>query len=211
MSLAGRIYAAGFDQLAKRQDDKGEAALRELLVAEARGEVLEVGTGTGRCLRYYRDASSVVALEPDPDMRVRAVRRGERATVPVEVVAGDGMALSYPDDSFDTVVFGWVLCTIPNPGAALGEARRVLRPGGAIRICEHVRSEEPGLARWQDRLARPWRWFARGCRANQDTVQLLAEAGFDTDQVQRFDFRPSPPLTRPHLIGVASATPAPAG
>ena len=87
---------------------------------------------------------------------------------------------------------------------ALAEARRVLRPGGTVRFCEHVRATDPALARSQDRWAKPWRWFARGCRSNQDTVRLIAEAGFDTTEVDRFDFAVAAPITRPHVIGVAA-------
>ena len=203
MSTCGRLWAAGYDQFSAREDRKGAAYLRALLVGDAKGEVLEVGTGTGRCLPHYRSAAHVTALEPDPDMRARAERRAQHAAVPVEVVDGDGMKLPFTDRSFDTVIAGWVLCTIPEPQRALAEARRVLRDGGTLRFCEHVRADDPRLARWQDRLARPWGWFARGCRANQDTVALMGQAGFDMSEVERFDFPPAPALARPHVIGVA--------
>ena len=133
---------------------------------------------------------------------LRARRRAREATVPVEVIDGDGMKLPFADGSFDTVVAGWVLCTIPEPERALAEARRVLCDGGTLRFCEHVRADDPGLARWQDRLAGPWRWIARGCRANQDTVGLMRQAGFDVADVECFTFRPAPALARPHAIGV---------
>jgi ubiquinone/menaquinone biosynthesis C-methylase UbiE len=203
VSTWGRLWAAGYDRFSAQEDRKGAAYLRALLVEEAKGDVLEVGTGTGRSLPYYRSATQVVALEPDPDMRARAQRRARQATVPVEVVDGDGMRLPFGDESFDTVVAGWVLCTIPDPGQALREARRVLGAGGTLRYCEHVRADDPSLARWQDRLARPWRWFARGCRANQDTVALMRNAGFDVSEVAGFHFDPAPAFTRPHAIGVA--------
>ena len=206
MSAFGRLYAAGYDRFSEMEDRRGAADLRALLVADAAGEVLEVGTGTGRCLPHYRRAAKVVALEPDPEMRARAQGRARSASVAVEVVDGDGMRLPFDDGSFDTVVAGWVLCTIPDPRSALGEARRVLRPGGTLRFCEHVRAEDPRRAKWQDRLFRPWRWFARGCRCNQDTVSLLREAGFDTTEVARFDFPPAPPIARPHALGVARPT-----
>lgn len=203
MTVFGRMYAAGFDRFAAHADARGNADLRALLVAGAKGDVLEVGTGTGRCLRHYQDAGRVVALEPDPDMRARAEGRATRAAVPVEVVGGDGTNLAYGDDAFDAVVFGWVLCTIPDVPAALAEARRVLRPGGTVRFCEHVRATDPGRARAQDRWARPWRWFGRGCRCNQDTAQLMADAGFDVSEIARFDFDAVPSIVRPHVIGVA--------
>jgi ubiquinone/menaquinone biosynthesis C-methylase UbiE len=112
--------------------------------------------------------------------------------------------LPFPDESFDTVISGLVLCTIPDPRRALGEMRRVLRPGGTLRFYEHVRSEDPKLARWQDRVSRPWSWVAGGCRVNQDTVSMIPAAGFRIETLDRFDFEAAPRLSRPHVIGVAA-------
>jgi len=203
MGLWGKSVAWGYDWMATRIDRRGGAEHRARLVGDASGEVLEVGTGTGKNLRHYRSAARVVALEPNPDWRERAERRATRASVPVEVVDGDGMALPFPDESFDTVVSGLVLCTIPDPGRALAEMRRVLRPGGTLRFYEHVRSEDPKLARWQDRVNRPWGWVAGGCRVNQDTVAMIPAAGFRIDSIDRFDFEAAPRFSRPHVIGVA--------
>jgi ubiquinone/menaquinone biosynthesis C-methylase UbiE len=115
-------------------------------VEGARGEVLEIGAGTGKNLPLYRAAERVVALEPDSAMRARAQDAVLEARVPVEVVEGDGMALPFPDTSFDTLVFSLVLCTVPDMEQTLTEARRVLRPGGILRFYEHVRADDPRLA-----------------------------------------------------------------
>jgi ubiquinone/menaquinone biosynthesis C-methylase UbiE len=204
MGLWGRVYAAGYDWLVTRMDRRGGEAHRRRLVADATGEVLEIGAGTGKNLPHYRAATRVVALEPEPGMRARAVEAARHASVPVEVAEGDATRLTYADEAFDTVVASLVLCTVPDPGLALAEARRVLRPGGTLRFYEHVRAEDPALARWQDRLGRPWSWIGRGCRANQDTVALIETAGFKVGELDRFSFKPAPPLTRPHVIGVAA-------
>lgn len=207
MSLFGRLYAAGYDRFEARAERKsGADAHRRRLAGEAKGEVLEVGAGTGRNLPEYEAAERVVALEPEPDMRARAERRAKRAGVPVEVVDGDAMALPFPDASFDTVVTSLVLCTIPDPGRALAEARRVLRPSGTLRFYEHVRSDDPELATRQDRWCRPWRWFGRGCHPNRDTVTLIERSGFRVSEIEEHVLGGVPSIVRPHVLGVAEAT-----
>lgn len=207
MSLFGRVRARGYDFFMDRMDRAGAAEHRRRLVKEARGEVLEVGAGTGKNLPLYEAASRVVALEPDPAMRARARKRAleaeRKSRVTVEVAEGDALALPFPDASFDTVVFGLVLCTVADPGRALAEARRVLRPGGTLRFYEHVRADDPKLARWQDRLERPWGWIGGGCHPNRDTVAAVEAARFDVVSLERFDFEAMPRLVRPHVIGLA--------
>lgn len=203
MSLFARVWAAGYDRFAAASDRRGGLQRRQQLVENASGAVLEVGAGTGKNFSHYRKAARVVALEPDPAMRARAERRLSRATVPVEITDGDAHALPFENDSFDTVVFGLVLCTIPDPAMALSEARRVLKPTGEMRFYEHVRSDDPRLARWQDRLARPWRWFGRGCNANRDAVTTIKSSGFAISELEHFDALREPAIVRPHVIGVA--------
>jgi ubiquinone/menaquinone biosynthesis C-methylase UbiE len=202
LSLFGRIYAAGYDRFAARIEQRGGQELRRRLVEDAPGTVLEVGAGTGLNFGQYRSAARVVGLEPDPDMRARAERAAREAAVTVELADGDAMALPFPDESFDTVVFSLVLCSVPDPTKALAEARRVLRTGGTLRFYEHVRSADPRLARWQDRLERPWRWIGRGCHANRDTLAMISSQ-FHVADVDRFDFAPAPAITRPHILGTA--------
>lgn len=203
MSLFGKVYARGYDWFTDRVDRLGAAEHRARLVEDAKGEVLEIGAGTGKNLPLYRAATRVVALEPEPAMRARAREAARRARVPVEVVEGDAMALPFPDGSFDTVVSSLVLCTVPDPARALTEVRRVLRPGGTLRFYEHVRADDRRLARWQDRLERPWGWIGRGCHPNRDTAIAVTEAGFSVVSLEEFAFRPLPPIVRPHVIGLA--------
>ena len=101
------------------------------------------------------------------------------------------------------MVASLVLCTVPDPAQALAEARRVLRPGGTLRVYQHVRADDPRLARWQDRLERPWGWLAGGCHPNRDVVAAITAARFHLLELDRFDFQIMPPLVRPHVLGVA--------
>jgi hypothetical protein len=96
-----------------------------------------------------------------------------------------------------------VLCTVADLDQALAETRRVLHPGGTLRFYEHVRAEDPRLARWQDRLERPWGWLVGGCHPNRDTVAAVTAAGLRVVQLDRFDLQVMPPLARPHVLGVA--------
>ena len=202
-SLLQRLGAAGYDWLFDRVDPLGGADHRRRLVEQAAGEVLEIGAGTGRNLPLYRTATRVVALEPGPGMRARANDAAQAAQVAVEVVDGRAEDLPFPDATFDTVVASLVLCTVPDLAPALAEAHRVLRPGGTLRFYQHVRADDPRLARWQDRLERPWGWLAGGCHPNRDVVATITAAGFRMLELDRFDFQIMPPLVRPHVLGVA--------
>ena len=183
----------------------GLADSRRRLVAGLRGTVVEVGAGTGVTFEHYPpEVTRVVAVEPDPLLRAHAGRRAARAAVPVEVVAGVAEALPLGDGEADAVVYGLVLCTVPDVPAALSEARRVLAKGGELRLLEHVRA--PGaLGRAADRIAPLWGHFGGGCRPNQDTETLVAVAGFDTGNLRT---RPFPPLVPVMPMMTGSARPA---
>jgi SAM-dependent methyltransferase len=202
-SLVQRLAAVGYDWLFDCVDPAGGADHRRRLVEQATGAVLEIGAGTGRNLPRYRTATRVVALEPGPGMRARANHAGQAARVPVEVVDGTAEHLPFSEAAFDTVVASLVLCTVPDLAETLAEARRVLRPGGTLRFYEHVRAGDPRLARWQDRLERPWGWLAGGCHPNRDVVAAITAAGFRLLELDRFDFQIMPRLVRPHVLGVA--------
>jgi SAM-dependent methyltransferase len=202
-SLVQRLVAGGYDWIFDHVDLLGGADHRRRLVEQATGQVLEIGAGTGRNLPLYRNATRVVALEPGPGMRARAEQAARAAQLAVEVADGRAEALPFPDAAFDTVVASLVLCTVPDLTQALAEAHRVLRPGGTLRFYQHVRADDPRLARWQDRLERPWGWLAAGCHPNRDVVAAIAAAGFRVLELDRFDFQIMPPLVRPHVLGVA--------
>ncbi|HYV67862.1 MAG TPA: class I SAM-dependent methyltransferase, partial [Myxococcales bacterium] len=121
-----------------------------------------------------------------------------------EVHEAGAEKLPFEDSSFDTAVATLVLCTVPDPGAAVAEARRVLKPGGRLLFLEHVRSEQPGLARWQDRLERPWRFFGDGCHCNRDTVSTISASGLQVGEVEQDELPKAPPLVRPLVIGSAT-------
>jgi SAM-dependent methyltransferase len=181
---------------------------RRRLLAGLTGRVLEVGAGNGLNFPHYpTTVGEVLAVEPEPYLRRLAQAAARQAPVPVRVVGGTAEALPAPDGAFDAVVASLVLCTVAEPDQALVETRRALRPGGSLRFYEHVRAQDPRLARWQDRLERPWGWLVGGCHPNRDTVAAIAAAGLRLVALDRFDLRAMPPLARPHVLGVAQREP----
>jgi ubiquinone/menaquinone biosynthesis C-methylase UbiE len=155
---------------------------RRRLVDGLSGRVLEVGTGTGLVLPSYPPTvSDVVAIDIDPEMLARARRRRPDLTL----LQADVQQLPFPDASFDAVVACLVFCSVEDPVRGLAELRRVLRPGGQLRMLEHVRAPHSGLARLQDRLNPVWSHLSGGCQLNRDTVPLVEAAGFRLTQRSR--------------------------
>ena len=157
---------------------------RREVVRPAGGDVLEIAAGTGLDFPHYRAGVTVVATEPDLRMLERARDRAARADATIVLVAADAQALPFRDRSFDTVVVGLGLCTIPSPPRALAELRRVLRLGGVARLLEHVRHERPIIGWVQDVATPVWRRIAGGCRLNERSVDTVQRAGFRIDEVR---------------------------
>lgn len=185
-----RVFAAFYDRLVAPMERTVLGPIRSDLVAHLTGTVLDVGAGTGANLRYFRDAATVVAAEPDPAMRRRLTARLHEATVPVELSDAGAEDLPFPDASFDAVVFTLVLCTVGDPGRAIAEARRVLRPGGTLVALEHVRGHGRH-ARRQERLDPLWTRVMAGCHLDRDTGAAIRSAGFDQGHEERFTVPPS--------------------
>jgi ubiquinone/menaquinone biosynthesis C-methylase UbiE len=185
----------------------GLHAHRKELLGDSKGCTLEIGCGTGLNLAHYpADLDELVLIEPDASMRSRLEKRLCRGRCRPRVVEANAERLPFADGSVDAVVSTLVLCTVDAPDLALAEIARVLRANGRLLFIEHVRSDSPGLARWQDRLAGPWRIFAQGCRCNRATVELITAAGFELEHERRVSWRAMPPIVRPLIIGRARKT-----
>jgi SAM-dependent methyltransferase len=177
---------------------------RRRLLAGLTGRVLEVGAGNGLNFPHYpATVTEVLAIEPEPYLRHLALAAARQAPVPIRVVDSTAEALPAPDATVDAVVASLVLCTVTDLHRALAETRRCYARGGRLRFYEHVRATDLRLARWQDRLERPWGWLVGGCHPNRDTVAAIAAAGLQVVQLDRFDLKAMPPLARPHVLGVA--------
>jgi ubiquinone/menaquinone biosynthesis C-methylase UbiE len=200
----GRAFPVVYDPFLWFGERAGVRTLRKELLGGARGCTVEIGSGTGLNLPHYADdVAELIVAEPDPSMRSRLEQRVARRAGPARVIDAPAERLPFPDGSIDTVVSTFVLCTVDDPDAALQEIARVLRPDGQLLFIEHVRAESPTLAAWQQRLAEPWRRFARGCRCDRETAALIANSGLTLDDVQEGSWRAMPPIVRPLIAGRA--------
>jgi ubiquinone/menaquinone biosynthesis C-methylase UbiE len=200
----GRAFTAFYDRAMKSTEEAGMREIRRQTLAGARGRTIDIGAGTGVNLGLYSpDIGDLVLAEPDPHMLKNLRSKAAESEREVTIVEAPAAALPFEDDSFDTAVFTLVLCTVPDPEAALAEAARVLRPGGRLLFVEHVRSEDPGLARWQDRLEGPWRFLGDGCHCNRDTVATIEASPFEVEKVENGELPKAPPLVKPLVCGSA--------
>jgi ubiquinone/menaquinone biosynthesis C-methylase UbiE len=166
---------------------------RDRTLAPARGRILEIGFGTGRNLTHYPPTvRRVEAIDPDFDLDRLSLPRIAHAAIEVEFHHLNAEHLPFEDARFDTVVSTFTLCTIPDVVHALGEVRRVLKPGGQFLFLEHGRAPDPGVARWQDRLNDLWMPVWGGCRLNRPVRELIEAAGLGIDTVQHYYLKRAP-------------------
>jgi ubiquinone/menaquinone biosynthesis C-methylase UbiE len=204
VSLRWLILAPAYDKMSRSSEEAGLGAIRDGLLASTQGRVLEIGAGTGLNLRYYGDGvESLVLTEPEgPMLRRLRDKAGEHAPQ-AEIVQASAEDLPFEDASFDTVVSTLVLCGADQE-KSLREIRRVLRPGGRLLFIEHVRSDDPGLARFQDRM----NWLNRhlvGCECNRQTLASIEAADFTVSGVEHMETPKSPKFVRPLIVGTAVA------
>ena len=193
-----------YDRMSRKSEDAGLRDMRHGLLAEADGRVLEIGGGTGANLPHYdAKVSSLVLTEPEPAMLRRLERKAHEHGSPAEVLQAPAEDLPFSDDSFDTVVSTLVLCGVDDQAKALREMRRVLRPGGKLLFLEHVRSDDPKLARFQDRIT----WLNRtlmGCDCNRSTLAGIEGAGFSITHVEQSSLPKAPKFVEPLIVGAAT-------
>ena len=163
-----------YDALCTLYEWRGLGRWRRWLVSGARGRTLDLGSGTGRNLPLVPPGARAVGVDPAWNALQRA--RGRAPSAPLVQACAE--ALPFRDGAFDTVISGLVLCSVADPARALKEARRVLQPGGELRMLEHVRSTTPWKARLQDRLQPLWTRLTGGCHPNRETERLVEAGGF---------------------------------
>lgn len=158
---------------------------REKVVPQASGTVLEIGIGTGLNLPYYDSAKveRLIGLDPSEESWKLAGERAAHLDFDVEFIGLPGEQIPLDQDSVDTVMVTFSLCTIPDPLSALQGMARVLRPGGSLVFCEHGCAPDPSVRKWQDRLDPLWGKIAGGCHLNRNIPELLGEGGFHVTEM----------------------------
>jgi ubiquinone/menaquinone biosynthesis C-methylase UbiE len=205
MSLRKTIFAAIYDPMSRASEEAGMREMRHGLLAEAGGSVLEIGAGTGANLAHYDDkVESLVFTEPEAAMLRRLQRKAHEQAPLAEILPAPAEDMPFEDDSFDTVVSTLVLCGVDDQARSLREIHRVLRPGGRLLFLEHVRSDDPGLARLQDRIT-PLNRFFFGCDCNRPTLATIEATGFTVSRLEHSTIPKAPKFVRPLIVGSAVA------
>lgn len=172
------------------------AAYRARIIPAAQGRVLEIGIGSGLNLPYYGTAvEQVIGLDPAPKLLAMAREAARRTAIPLDLIEDSAEAIPLDNGSIDTVVTTWTMCSIPDAQRALGEMRRILKPGGRLLFVEHGRSPDPGVRDWQDRLTPVWRRLGGGCHLNRAISELIEGAGFRIERIETGYMRGPKPMT----------------
>lgn len=177
--------------------NKVTTRLREVWIPRARGEVLEIGIGSGRNLPFYPAAvQHVYGVDPSLELQQMAREQVFKTHVKVDFLTQSAEArLPLSDASVDTVISTWTLCSIPNAVDALSEMRRVLKPNGSFIFLEHGRAPDARVAGWQNRLTPIWRRFTGGCHLNRKIDDLITSAGFTINEIKTSYFPGPRPMT----------------
>ena len=203
MSLSQWLFASCYDAVDWGVKSR-VAPYRDLTAGRAWGEVVEIGGGTGANLPFYRPEVQLTMVEPNPHMVNRLSSKAAKLGREVTIVRDAGEHLPFPDASVDSVVTTLVLCMVDDPHKVVAEARRVLRPGGALLFYEHVISPSATMRQWQNWANPMWRFITTGCNLNRDISGAIQSAGFSEVEVSAFELSVGLPVTIPNIVGVAT-------
>src|SRR5215469_8050560 len=204
MSLGDSFFAMTYDRQMGKTEEAGVRDMRKRLLADAKGRVLEIGSGTGANVPWYGpEVESLTMTEPSTPMVRRLERRRAELGSAATVLRAPAEDLPFESGTFDVAISSLVLCGVDDQPRALRELRRVLRPGGTLLFFEHIRSDDPAWARTQDRM----NWLNRlvvCCDCNRPTVDSIRQAGFTVTQLEQTALPRAPKFVRPAVVGSAT-------
>ena len=179
---------------------------RQKVVPKAMGTVLEFGIGAGHNLPHYDSSriDRVIGVDPCATSWEHACERAANLDFDVKFIQGSALDVPIEDASVDSVLITFTLCTVPDPMAALREAKRTLKPGGKVYFCEHGLAPDERVAKWQNRVNPIWKKVFGGCHINRDTAGLLTEAGFKLDELEQMYLPGTPTIAGFNTWGEAS-------
>ena len=205
--ISNPIFVRFYRSAQKTATRRGENRYRERVLSGMSGRVVELGAADGTNFPMYpKTVTEVLAVEPEPRFRAEAEDVARKAPVPIRVVAGDAEHIPADDGSVDGVLASLVLCTVPDPAAALAEAQRVLRPGGQLHFYEHVHSGRQPVRGFLEvaHRSRIWPLLGGGCNPTRDTLATIKAGGFEVERCETIMFSPSILIPKiPHILGVA--------
>lgn len=184
-------------------DEETTKTRRELL-CDVSGDVFELGFGTGLNLPHYPDSiKKLTTADPNPGMKKAAGHRIRNSPIQVDCRIASGEDLPFEDESFDTVVCTWTLCSIRDVERALGQCHRILRPNGKFIFVEHGLSDSPSIQKWQNRLNPVWKVIGDGCNLNRNIGQLLQDSRFQAPTIENYYMKGAPRFLGYFYRGVA--------
>lgn len=200
------LFAACYDRTMARSEQLCLGNWRRELLQQTKGDVLEIGSGTGTNLPCYpADLTRLVLCEPDPFMLNKLRKKITESSHAPELTTCLAERLEFADNSFDTIVATLVLCSVAEPDTALNEIRRVLRPGGKLLFLEHVRSDQPSTRRWQNFWEPLWKCGCGNCHLTRDTAKIIKNAGFCLDELDDLQMLGTPAIVRRIIRGTATS------
>ncbi|HHL42640.1 MAG TPA: class I SAM-dependent methyltransferase [Hellea balneolensis] len=175
---------------------------REKVVPFAKGDVVEIGIGSGHNLPYYDQANvrSLIGIDPDEYVWKKSAKKRELFKKPLKRLGLSGEDIPLGDETADTVVVTYSLCTIPDPVRALHEMRRILKPGGELILTEHGQAPDDKTRRWQNRIDPVWKKISGGCHSGRDICSILHAGGFSPQNIEH-DYIPGPKILSYHYWG----------
>ncbi len=203
-SIRSALIAASYNLIMNGTERRCLGNWRRELLANARGNVLEIGAGTGLNIPYYApEVTQLTLSEPDPHMRKRLSSTTPEKRRNIQIQAWPAERIAMPDNAYDTIVSTLVLCSVACQANSLKEIKRLLKPGGQFLFMEHVLSDNPRVIRWQKRLEPTWALCAGDCRLTRDTQTAIESASFHLETLTEAPMLGTPAFVSRTIRGIA--------